>query len=103
MKQKKMLGLYISSIIIAICAILTSIGGIFFEGVYRDNKLIVSVMRANDIVTLFIVVPIMVASIFLDMKTSHRARLIWLGTLFYMMYNFMFYLYGVAFNRFFLL
>jgi len=103
MKQKKMLGLYILSIIIAICAIFTSIGGIFFEGIYRDNKLIVSVMRANDIVTLFIAVPIMFASIFLDMKNSYRARLIWIGTLFYMMYNFMFYLYGVAFNRFFLL
>jgi len=49
MKQKRMLGLYSLSIIIAICAIFTSIGGIFFEGAYRDNKLIVSVMRANDI------------------------------------------------------
>ncbi len=102
MRQKKMLGLYSLSIIIAICAVFTSIGGIFFEGVYRDNQLIVSVMRANDIVTLFIAAPIMFASIFWDIKNSYRARLIWIGTLFYMMYNFMFYLYGVAFNSFFL-
>ena len=53
MKQKKMLRLYTLSIMIAICAIFTAIGGIFFEGVYRDNRLIVSVMRANDIVTLY--------------------------------------------------
>ena len=103
MKKNKMIGLYTLSLIIAICAIFTSIGGIFFEGVYRDNRLIVSVMRANDIVTLFIAVPIMFASIFFDMKNSYKARLIWIGTLFYMMYNFIFYLYGVAFNRFFLL
>ncbi len=103
MKQKKMQGLYTLSTIIAIGAMFTSIGGIFFEAVYRDNNLIVSVMRANDIVTLFIAVPIMFASIFWDIKNSYKARLIWIGTLFYMMYNFMFYLYGVAFNRFFLI
>ena len=98
MKQKKMLGLYTLSIIIAICAVFTSIGGIFFSGIYIDNQLIVSVMRANDIVTLFIAVPIMLASIFWDIKNSYKARLIWIGTLFYMMYNFIFYLYGVAFS-----
>ncbi len=103
MKQNKMLGLYTISIIIALCAMFTSIGGIFFEGLYRDNKLIVSVMRSNDIVTLFIAVPTLFASSFWDMKNKYRARLIWIGTLFYMMYNFMFYLYGVAFNGFFLL
>ena len=79
MKQNKMLGLYILSIMIALCAIVTSIGGIFFENVYRDNKLIITVMKANDIVTLFIVVPLMVACIFFDIKKSYRARLIWIG------------------------
>ncbi len=103
MRQEKMLGLYSLSIIIAVCAVFTSIGGIFFEGVYRDNQLIVSVMKANDIVTLFIAVPTLLASIFWDSKGAYKARLIWIGTLFYMMYNFMFYLYGVAFNSFFLL
>ena len=103
MKQNKMLGLYILSIMIALFAIVTSVGGILFENVYRDNKLIITVMKANDIVTLFIVVPLMVACIFFDIKKSYRARLIWIGTLFYMMYNFIFYMYGVAFNRFFLL
>jgi len=103
MKHKQISGLYIASLIIVVCAIFTSIGGVFFEGVYRDNKLIISVMRANDIVTLFIAVPIMLISLFFTIKNSFKARLVWIGTLFYMLYNFMFYLYGVAFNRFFLL
>ena len=103
MRQKQMSGLYIASLIIMVCAAFTSIGGVFFEGVYRDNKLIISVMRANDIVTLFIAVPIMLISLFYTIKNSFKARLVWIGTLFYMLYNFMFYLYGVAFNRFFLL
>ena len=79
MKQNKMLGLYILSIMIALFAIVTSVGGILFENVYRDNKLIITVMKANDIVTLFIVVPLMVACIFFDIKKSYRARLIWIG------------------------
>lgn len=103
MRHKQMSGLYITSIIIMVCAVITSVGGIFFTGVYRDNELIISVMRANDIVTLFIAVPIMLISLFFTIKNSFKARLIWIGTLFYMFYNFMFYLYGVAFNRFFLL
>lgn len=103
MKNNKMNGLYFASIIIAVCVMITSVGGIFFEGLYRDNKLIISVMRSNDMVTLFITVPVMIASLFFELKNSYKARLIWIGTLICVMYNYMFYLYGVAFNRFFLM
>ena len=103
MRQKQISGLYITSFIIIICAIFTSIGGAFLDGIYRDNELIISVMKANDLVTLFIAVPIMLVSLFFTIKNSFKARLVWIGTLFYMLYNFMFYLYGVSFNQFFLL
>ena len=75
MRQKQMSGLYIASFIIMACAAFTSIGGVFFEDVYRDNKLIISVMRANDIVTLFIAVPIMLISLFFTIKKSFKATL----------------------------
>lgn len=93
----------ILSVIIIIAAITASAGGLFIGDLYRDNSLIKAAWYGNDLVTLFIVVPLMVASLLLTIRGSQRAQLIWMGTLWYMVYNYIFYLYAAAFNKFFLL
>jgi len=45
----------------------------------------------------------MIISMISFVKGSARGLLVWLGTLLYLLYNYIFYLYGAAFNEFFLL
>lgn len=91
------------SVLIALMAAISSWGGLFVDGLYRDNELVVSAWQGNDIVTLFLVVPMLVVSLFYSLRASKKGRLFWMGSLWYMVYNYMFYLFGAAFNVFFLL
>ncbi|MEW5870057.1 MAG: hypothetical protein AB1894_12325 [Chloroflexota bacterium] len=90
------------SIIIATLAALASAGGLLFNGLYRDNAFVATTWLGNDAVTLFLAVPILVAALFFSVRGSLRAQLVWMGTLDYMLYNYAFYLFGAAFNAFFL-
>jgi cellulose synthase/poly-beta-1,6-N-acetylglucosamine synthase-like glycosyltransferase len=54
-------------------------------------------------VTLVVAVPMLVAALILSIRGSHRATLIWLAMLNFMLYNYAFYLFGAAFNWFFLI
>jgi len=90
------------SILIAILAAGASAGGLALPALYRDNLFVVSAWKGNDLVTLFIAVPLLVASLVFAGKGSTRARLVWMGVLDYMLYNYAFYLFGSAFNWFFL-
>ena len=101
-KTKFRISIILSMMIIAL-AVIASAGGIFIEDLYRDNELTKAAWYGNDIVTLFVAVPMMVWSLALAMKDSQKAQLVWMGTLWYMVYNYIFYLYGAAFNNFFLL
>lgn len=92
----------ILSLIIAFLAAFVSAGGLFFKGLYRDNAFVTTTWIGNDAVTLLLAVPILLISIFSARRGSLKARLIWLGILDYMLYNYAFYLFGAAFNAFFL-
>ncbi|HSP23161.1 MAG TPA: hypothetical protein VLQ20_12640, partial [Planococcus sp. (in: firmicutes)] len=100
MKNKTFL---LVSLLIALMAGISSWGGLFVEGLYRDNELVVAAWQGNDLVTLFIVVPMLLVSLFYSLRDSKKGRLFWMGSLWYMVYNYMFYLFGAAFNVFFLL
>lgn len=91
------------SVLIALMASVSSSGGLFIDGLYRDNALVVSAWRGNDLVTLFIVVPMFLISLFHSLQGSKRGRLFWMGSLWYMVYNYIFYLFGATFNVFFIL
>uniref|UniRef100_A0A2A4Z8I9 Uncharacterized protein n=1 Tax=OCS116 cluster bacterium TaxID=2030921 RepID=A0A2A4Z8I9_9PROT len=92
----------LSAIVIFLSAI-ASFGGIFLDGLYRDNEMVKAVWLGNDIVTLFIVLPIMIWALIFSLRNSVKAQLVWMGALWYMVYNYNFYMYGAAFNKFFLL
>jgi len=94
---------YILSIIIAILAAVTSAGGLFVKNLYNDNDFVKAAWYSNDIITLFVVVPLLVITILFSKKSSPRWLMIWIGLLGYMFYNFAFYLFGAVFNIFFLL
>jgi hypothetical protein len=93
----------ILSFLIAMLASIASAGGLLFGGIYRDNAFVRTTWLGNDAVTLFLAVPILVAGLVFSRGGFLRAQLVWLGALDYMLYNYAFYLFGAAFNAFFLI
>jgi hypothetical protein len=94
---------YILSILITMLAAVTSAGGLFISGLYRDNTWVTTQLQGNDLVTLAVATPLLVWALFLLKQDSPRVQLVWLAMLGYMLYNYVFYLYGATFNYFFLL
>lgn len=92
---------YILSALLAGVLILQSVGGLFIDGLYRDNIWVVSIFRGTDWVTLILVLPVLIGSLILAVRGSIRARLVLMGAINYVFYNNMYYLFS-AFNRFFL-
>jgi hypothetical protein len=94
---------YILSIIIVVLATVASAGGLLLDGLYRDNLFGTAAWKGNDVVTLFVAVPLLVAALVFSGRGSLRAQLIWMGMLDYALYNYAFYLFAAAFNWFFLI
>jgi len=103
MLQTKLRPAYILSAIIVILATVASAGGLFLGDLYRDNTFVTSLWKGNDLVTLVVAVPMLVAALILSMRGSQRAQLVWLAMLDYTLYNFAFYVFAAAFNWFFLI
>lgn len=88
---------------IAVLALIASAGGLISKNLYRDNLFVATTWQGNDAVTLFLAIPILVLAMVHSRRGSLNAQLIWLGALDYMLYNYAFYLFGAAFNAFFLI
>jgi hypothetical protein len=103
MEPDKFKTCFILSVWVSMLATIAAAGGLFLKGLYRDKELIKSAWLGNDLVTLLLAVPLLTAALVLAKKGSLRARLVWMGMLGYLFYNYAFYLFGAAFNWFFLL
>jgi hypothetical protein len=93
----------IISIFIASLAAVASAGGLLIQDLYRDNTWITSAWRGTDLVTLLVAAPLLLVGLVLAGRGSRRGELVWLAMLAYMVYGYAYYLFGAAFNRFFLL
>ncbi len=91
------------TVAIVVLALIASAGGLLLDDLYRDNAFVRTTWLGNDAVTLFLAIPILVAAMVFSRRGSLKAQLIWLGALDYMLYNYAFYLFGSAFNAFFLI
>jgi hypothetical protein len=91
------------SAVLAVLMTLASLGGLFIHGLYLDNTWSTAAYRGTDLATLLAAVPVLVIALVLARHGSDRARLVWLGVLAYNVYNYAFYLFGTAFNDFFML
>lgn len=96
--------LTILTILLAIFLALVSIAGAFFPETYaRDNPSMGAQGVGQDLVDLFIAVPLLLLSFYYTSRGRRVASLIYGGTLLYIMYSFIIYCFGVNFNQFFLL
>ena len=95
----------ILSSIIVILTVIAAGGGLIFPDVYRDDAINNAINKAglygNDLVTLIVAVPLLIGALIFATRDSLRARLIWLGMTYYILYNYAFYLFGAAINWFF--
>jgi hypothetical protein len=94
---------YVLSILTVGLATIAAVGGLTISKLYNDAELIRRIWKGNDIVTLALVVPLFIITMLLSKRGSIHARLVWMGLLGYTLYNYAFYLFGAAFNKFFLL
>ena len=92
---------YILSLWLAALMAAQSLLGRIFDGQYRDAEWIRATWFGNDLVTLLLVIPLMIAALVLLRCDSIRGQLVWLGVLGYGVYNYAYYLLGAALNVFF--
>jgi hypothetical protein len=75
--------------------------GLGLRSQYRDVAWIAATWLGNDGVTLIVAFPLLIAAAAFSARGSARARLVWLGTLAYALYNYAYYLFGATLNAFF--
>ena len=92
---------YLLTGLAGLLALLASVGGLFLKDLYQDVAFINQVWFGNDIITLFLAIPLLLISTFLS-RRFYKARFLWLGTLWYMIYNYFFYVFGASLNKLFL-
>src|SRR5512135_3378256 len=92
-----------STIAIASLVAITALAGLFWPATYaRETPYSRTGGYASDLVDLFVAVPVLLISGIKAYRGSVPARLVWLGTQGYLLYNFVIYAFGVHFNALFL-
>lgn len=93
----------ILTVSLAVCLAIVSFYGVFVPGTYeRDAASMAAQGVGQDMVNLFFVLPLLLLTLFIMIKGHKVALLIYGGTLFYLLYSFVIYSFGVHFNILFL-
>ncbi len=104
MEFKNLRVLRILTILLAVTLTVVSVTGAFLPSTYeRDAASMAAQGAGQDLVNLFLVMPLLLISYYSLTRNSKVAALIYGGTLFYIVYSFIIYAFGVHFNRLFLL
>lgn len=93
---------YVLSVIVAVLSASISAIGLRYPGVYGGGDWGNGTSMGNDLVTLVTAVPLLLLAITYSARGSVRARLLWLGTLYYMVYNYAFYVFGLHVTKLYL-
>lgn len=95
--------IYINSIAIAFLALIATLSGLFWKGLYKhDTVSITAQMMGQDLVTLLVGIPILLVSLYLVSRDSLRGNLIWMGTIFYFLYSYASMSFTTSYNQLFL-
>ncbi len=104
MNFKNLKTINILSVLLSIILTIVSIAGGFFSGTYeREVPSMAAQGTGQDLVDLFLVVPLLLISLYYTNKNNKIAAFVLGGTLAYIMYSFVIYSMGIHFNQMFLL
>jgi hypothetical protein len=103
MDKKLLKILSVLSVLLGISLAVVSFFGAFVPAIYeRDAASMAAQGMGQDLVDLFLVVPVFLISLVLFRRGSRLAAFVYGGTLFYILYSFFIYAFGVHFNSLFL-
>jgi hypothetical protein len=88
-------------VVIVLVPIATSVG-LFAPAFYRDTAWSIPQARGQDLITLVVVEPLLIAAVLGARRSRAAAPLLWLGTLAYILYTYAMYSYTTYFNALFL-
>jgi len=90
------------TVFLSLLLTIVSFSGGFIESTYKREALSLAVQGiGQDIFDLFIVVPLLLISMFFTTQGKRTALFIFAGTVFYIMYSFFIYSFGIHFNMLF--
>jgi hypothetical protein len=88
---------------LAVLLATSSLGGIFLSSTYAgETRLHAALSLGNDIGNLLVIAPVLVIAAILALRGSIAARLVWMGAVAYVVYDFLYYALEVHFNSMFL-
>lgn len=94
--------LWLSFPLAAVLAI-ACIGGLFLPYTYAyETRRQAALSMGNDVGNLMVIVPVLVIAAILALRGSFAARLVWMGSLAYLVYDFLDYALAIHFNSMFL-
>ena len=93
-KRENLRAAFVLSWIVVSLAAFNSILG-FWHAAFSGDKTWLAMWLGNDSVTLLLTVPVLISALILARRGSARARMVWLGALYYMVYNYAFYVFGM--------
>ena len=97
-KPRSLRAAYVLSAMTAMMSAAVSVVGLISPGVYR-GEWGGGLAAANDLLTLVAAVPLLVMAMGWSARGSLRGRLVWLGVLYYMVYNYAFYVFGISVTK----
>lgn len=89
---------YISSLAIALIIAVVSVAGLVYQPVIYPADELLQTFVPNDVVNLVVGVPILLVSMWLAQRGQLIGLLFWPGALFYGLYNYLIYLFGMPLN-----
>ena len=96
-------GPLVFSLLVALLMTLASMVGLIYKTTIYPTEALRTTFLSNDVVNLFIGLPVLLGSIWLAGRGSLLGLLFWPGALFYVVYNYVVYLFGMPFNATFML
>jgi hypothetical protein len=88
--------------IVATLVAFGSAAGLWIDALYRDGNAVAAMWRGYDLISLIVVAPLL-AVMLLRIRRSLHARLVWLGLLGFVVYDYSLYVFGARFNDVFLI
>ena len=94
---------YVISLVIAVLMAIASVAGLLYQSVIYPTDELLESFVPNDVVNLFIGLPILIGSMWLVWRGKLIGLLLWPGAFFYVFYTYLVYVFSMPFNVAFLL